>query len=218
MNQQCRRRGPLDYWTLGMCVLQSPHPIFVKQKNQATACSGTGARRSCCGRNLSPLPPNVHQLSYQCQRFGSCLARGPVYSPPSHLSITECRAGTGDSMKCQIYTCHAPTRPLLALQSRALHEMKQWYRLNASTQKEGREMSALTMIQLIHALHVRLGYAIACSTKPKPNNGRPGPHFNFPIWQGERSEVQTWSCPQVQALTQPKVTGGRVDQSCHGPG
>ena len=81
-NQQRWRRGPLDYWTLGMCVLQSPRPIFVKQKNQATARSGTGARRSCCGRNLSPLPPNVHQLSYQCQRFGSCLARGLVYSPP----------------------------------------------------------------------------------------------------------------------------------------
>ena len=100
---------------------------------------------------------------------------------------------------------------LLALRSRALHKMKQQSRFNASAQKEGREMSAFTMTKLIHTLRARLGYIIAHRTRPKPNNGRHGPHFNFPIWQGERLEVQARLYSKLKLRLKQKLLASTVE-------
>ena len=67
-------------------------------------------------------------------------------------------------------------------------------------------MERPTMTKFVHSSR-STGYIIDHGTRLKPNNGRHGPQFTFLVWREERSEVQTQSCPQVQALAQTKVSG-----------
>ena len=89
--------------------------------------------------------------------------------------------------------------------------------------REERGMRRPTMAKLINTLRGRLGNIVAHSGRPKPNDGRHGLQFTFPVRRREQSDVQPDRDPRV-TLTQIEASGGhqrsggRVDRPSNGPG